>query len=68
LARPWYRDWVLSAVVIGMGFVLSSPGGPLQGWSGLLVMIIGACIFLAAAIHGIVSLFRRKPPQSGRVA
>ena len=60
LARPWYRDWVLSYVFIGMGFMLSSRGGPLEGWPGLVVMCIGACMFIAAVAHELAMLVRRR--------
>ena len=64
-ARPFYRDWVLSAVIIGMGFMLSDHGGPLEGLPGLVVIGIGACIFVAAAVHSVVSVVRR---VAGRAA
>jgi hypothetical protein len=53
LNRPFWRDWVLAAVFIGFGFMLSAPGGPLAGWPGMFVTGIGAAIFLAACLHGV---------------
>jgi len=63
LARPFYRDWVLSGVIIGMGFMLSDHGGPLEGWPGLVVVGIGACIFIAAMIHGVMLVICHKPQK-----
>jgi hypothetical protein len=59
LARPWYRDWGFSCIIIAAGFMLSSPGGPFQGWPGLVVIGIGSCILLTAAAHGVVTIIRR---------
>jgi hypothetical protein len=58
LLRPFWRDRVLAGVTIALGFTLSLPGGPLAGWPGLVVMGIGAAIFLAAVGHAIWSAFR----------
>jgi hypothetical protein len=31
--------------------MLSSPGGPIVGWPGVLVMAVGAAILLLAIVH-----------------
>ncbi len=60
LARPFWRDPILGGCIIGMGFLLSSPGLPLHGWRGLVVMAIGALMVLAATVTaGLWSLGRR---------
>jgi hypothetical protein len=58
LIRPFWRDWVLAGVIIMVGFVLSSPNAPLNGWPGLFVIGIGVVILLSAIIHALWSLCR----------
>jgi hypothetical protein len=65
LLRPFWRDWVLAGLIIALGFMLSPPGGPLAGWPGLVVMGIGAAIFLAALGH---SIWRVIAPSDKRAA
>ena len=57
LLRPFWRDWVLSGVIIGIGFLLSAPGRPLAGWPGFVVIGAGAAIFVAAVVHALWSFF-----------
>lgn len=52
LRNPWWRDWVLAYVLIGMGFIWSSPGAG-NWWVGVALMALGGAIFLAAVAHGI---------------
>ena len=62
LLRPFWRDWVLSYVLIGVGFILSSPDAPLHRFVGFALMACGAAIFVAATGHGLwwVARARRK--------
>lgn len=60
LMNPWWRDWLLSAVLIGLGFMLSSPVAPFNGLIGYVCMALGAIIFLAAVAYTIWDALRRE--------
>lgn len=57
LARPFYRDYFLSAVFVGFG--LFDHNGPLDNWGGVVVTAIGGCMFIAAVTYSIAQLGRR---------
>jgi hypothetical protein len=58
LARPFWRDYVLGGVLIGLGFALSAPHGPLEGAPGHCLGVIGVIIFLCACGWSIAQMFR----------
>lgn len=51
LMFPWWRDWLLSFVLIGLGFMLSSPSAPMHGLMGYVVMALGATILFTAVVY-----------------
>src|SRR5689334_23201384 len=58
LSSPIWRDFVFGCVLVSLGFMLSSPSGPLFGWTGLLLMGIGGAVLLAATINALWSAMR----------
>lgn len=48
LARPFWRDYVLAYVLIGLGFMLSSPNAAVHQGVGIAILACGALIFLCA--------------------
>ena len=48
LARPFWRDYVLAYVLIGLGFMLTSPVAPVHRAVGVAILASGAVIFLCA--------------------
>jgi hypothetical protein len=59
LIRPFWRDWVLSYVLIGLGFMLTAPQAPVHRWVGVLLLALGTAIFLAAVGHALWRAFPR---------
>ena len=51
LSRPAWRDWVGSYVLIGVGFIVSSPGWPLHNRVGYAIVGAGLAVFVAALVH-----------------
>jgi hypothetical protein len=55
--RPFWRDWVLGGVFIGVGFMVYAPGHPLINVAGAALMLTGVAIFVAAFTHAVCSVF-----------
>ena len=60
LARPFWRDYVVAYVLIGLGFMLSSPVAPVYRAVGLVILTCGAVIFLCAVGWSVRSRWRAK--------
>jgi hypothetical protein len=58
LARPFWRDYVLAYVLIGLGFMLSSPVAPVHHVVGLAILACGAVIFICAVGWSVASTWR----------
>jgi hypothetical protein len=59
LRRPFWRDWVLSYVLIGIGAIVCDGSSPPQNVVGVFIFAGGIAIFLAALGHGLRNGFRR---------
>jgi hypothetical protein len=53
LPTHFWRDLALAGVVTAMGFMLASPGGPLADLPRVMVIAMGAAIFLAGGFWRI---------------
>ena len=60
LARPFWRDYVVAYVLIGLGFILSSPVAPVHRVVGLVILACGAVIFLCAVGWAVRSTWRAR--------
>jgi hypothetical protein len=58
LARPFWRDYVLACVLIGLGFMLTSPAAPVHRGVGIAILACGAVIFLCAVGWSVVYAWR----------
>src|SRR3954451_4381078 len=58
LARPFWRDYVLAYVLVGLGFVLTSPVAPVHRGVGVAIVVCGAVVFLCAVGSSIHSTWR----------
>ncbi len=48
LARPFWRDYVVAYVLIGLGFMLSGPTSPVHPTVGVAMFTCGAVVFVCA--------------------
>lgn len=56
LARPFWRDYVLSSVLIGLGFMLTSPTLlAVPRVIGSILLVGGSIIFLCAISYSVLS-------------
>ena len=60
LLRPFWRDSVLSYVLIGVGFMLASPAAPVHRYVGFVILASGAAIFLTAVGLAVLRAFSRR--------
>ena len=52
--RPFWRDWVLGGVLLGIGFAVTpSFHDPRTGLPSIVLMAAGAIILLAALTHAV---------------
>lgn len=58
LARPFWRDYVIAYVLIGLGWMLTSPVAPVHPAIGIVILAWGAATFLCAVGWSIRSTWR----------
>ena len=63
LARPFWRDYVVAYVLIGLGFMLTSHFAPVHRAVGVVILACGAVIFACAVGWSLLSTWRPRPPR-----
>jgi len=58
LARPFWRDYVVACVLIGLGWMLTSPSAPVHRAVGTAILAWGVVTFLCAVGWSIRSAWR----------
>ncbi len=57
-ARPFWRDYLLACLLIGLGFMLTSPHAPIHLGMGVTMLASGAIILLMATGWSIHTAWR----------
>jgi hypothetical protein len=57
-ARPFWRDYVVAYLLIGLGFMLSSPVAPVHRAVGVVILAGGALILVCAIGWSLGSMWR----------
>lgn len=58
LARPLWRDYVLACMLIGLGFMLTSPAAPVHRAVGVVILACGVAILVCAVGWSLGSTWR----------
>jgi hypothetical protein len=61
---PFWRDYVVGAVLIGIGFMFTGPGSPLKWFVAAAVGVLGILIFGCACGWSVVQSFRCRRPAA----
>lgn len=55
LSRPFWRDYIVGASLIGLGFMISSPNMPIHPAIGLTMGALGVIVFVLAIVWSLIA-------------
>ena len=60
LARPFWRDYIVAYLLIGVGFILTSPAAPVHRSVGVVILACGGVVLLSAVGWSFASMWRSR--------